>query len=189
MASLVPPARQHVFGDRPEGTPPLLVDSDETRRPEDDHRPVVQGVMEDRTGRDDPVDDRGRHAHRCSTSDEPQHAARRRSVQVENIVDPGMNRRNHDRVIVGDEPDVTDQRLIEDLIDRLSVVMAPFGMATDASTVHRARLPGMIVVAHAAPRCQTSTRRPYSSLDSMSSSWRPSAMIVPSATITTRSAR
>ena len=52
-----------------------------------------------------------------------QHAARGGTVEVQGVSDPGVDRRDDIRRAVLDEPDVADQRLVENLIHRRAVVV------------------------------------------------------------------
>ena len=53
-------------------------------------------------------------------------------MKIHDAADAGMDRWNHDRSPIGDERHVTDQRFIENLIDRVFVVHATFGSSGES---------------------------------------------------------
>src|SRR5215470_8723433 len=61
----------------------------------------------------------------------PQHAARRRAVDVEVRIFAAVRCRNHERLAVNRESDVAEKALVENSINRLAIVNAAVRLADD----------------------------------------------------------
>ena len=59
---------------------------------------------------------RHRHAYRHTLRETAQHAARRRSVDVDCLANTDVNRGDHKRLPVDDKTEMTDQSFIKDLV-------------------------------------------------------------------------
>ena len=102
------------------------------RPPEDDDRAVVHRVLEHRPGEDDPVEEGDRETRRDPPRELAERPARSRAVDVDVVADAGVQRRDHERLAVGDEAEVGDEPGVQDGVDRLAVVPAPLGKPAHA---------------------------------------------------------
>ena len=84
-------------------------------------------MLEDRPGEDDPVQEGDREARRDPARELAERPARSRAVDVDLVADAGVERRDHERLAVGDEAEVGDEPGVEHRVDRLAVVPAPLG--------------------------------------------------------------
>jgi hypothetical protein len=64
-------------------------------------------------------------------------AAAARPVQVDDVADPGVAGRDHERLAVDHEPDVADEALVEDGVDGLPVEGSPLGQPAEPRPVGR----------------------------------------------------
>jgi hypothetical protein len=76
-----------------------------------------------------------------------------RAVQVDRVADAGVDRGEAARAAVAvTEGDVTDQRLVEDRLDRLAVVVTALGVSVDLGPFGRRRHAGEHPIAAVAGR-------------------------------------
>jgi hypothetical protein len=108
---------------------------DERRGAEHDDRAVVDRVVERRAREHEPVEQRHGYADRDPGGQVAQHPARRRAVHVEEVAGARMKGGDDVRAAVDLEPDVAIQRLVEDRVDRLTVVAAALRLAPDTKMV------------------------------------------------------
>ena len=102
--------------------------------PDDHHRAVVDIRVVRGAGDDESVDEGHRHAdlHRRRAG-APEEPAGGRTVQVDDVTDPSVGQRNHDREsLVGLEADVADNAFVQNAVDGRTVIGRPVGVA-----VHR----------------------------------------------------
>ena len=109
----------------------LLKIVDECRRSEHHRRAVVHRMMKGRPGQNESIDVRDRQARRHALCQRPQHAAGGRSVYVDRLADPDVDRRNHERLAVDNKPEMTNEPQVKDLVDGRPVINAPRGQALD----------------------------------------------------------
>ncbi len=126
------PAPGHDVVDQEVERRPLRLEvADRRGRPEDDDRPVVHRVVERGAGQDQPVDERDGDAQLGALGATPQQPAGGRPVQQQPLAVAPVQHRDHDRAVVGGEPDVGDEALVEDGVRRPAVVAPPLGQAAD----------------------------------------------------------
>ena len=113
----------------------LLAIDDLLRFSEHDDRAVVHRVMERRSRQHQAVEKRDRDAGVDAAAQRPQHSGRRRAVEVEVIADARVDGRDDDRPPFDDESDVADQRLVEDGVDRRSIVIAALRQTPDSRSL------------------------------------------------------
>ena len=112
---------------------------------EEDDRAVVHRMVEGGPGQDQAVEQRDRDADLHPAGHGLEHPAGRRSVDIEPIAHPHVDRRDHERPPVGDEAHMADQPLVEDGVDQRAVVGAASREAADCrpvgarDLVHRGR--------------------------------------------------
>lgn len=58
-------------------------------------------------------------------------------MEIERVTDPGVDRGDHNRSAIVNEPDMANQSLVEDRIDQLAVVAPPFGKPADLGSFTR----------------------------------------------------
>ena len=113
---------------------------DAGRAAEDHHRAVVHGVVEGRAGEHETVDDRHRDARLDLVRQRAQHVVGDGAVQVELVVEAGMDRGNDRRISVDGEPHVAHERLVQDGVDQLHVEGSSLREAAMARAVSRLEL-------------------------------------------------
>ena len=77
-------------------------------------------------GEHEGVDDRHRDARLDAVVERAEHVVRHRAVEDELVFDARVDRRDHPRLAVDGEPDMTRERLVDDCVDPLAVERAPF---------------------------------------------------------------
>ncbi|MEZ5100635.1 MAG: hypothetical protein R3C15_12715 [Thermoleophilia bacterium] len=105
---------------------------DERERAEQHRGPVVRRVVEDRAGEDDPVEQRHGQARGRAGREGPVQAAGRGAVDVDAVVDAGVQDGDAEGLAVDRDRHVGDHRGVDDGVDRGAVVRAPGGQALDA---------------------------------------------------------
>src|SRR5690242_14231432 len=80
--------------------------------------------MKGRARQHETVDNRHCHTSIDATGERTQHAARLRTVHIKLVVNASIARRNHERLSIDDEADVTDETLVENRVDRLAIEVA-----------------------------------------------------------------
>jgi hypothetical protein len=83
-------------------------------------------MMKRRARQNKAIDQRHRHAQINFPSQRAQHSAGPRTVDDQVVTDARVTGRNHDRLIVGDEPYVTDKTFIEDCVDDFTIETTAF---------------------------------------------------------------
>lgn len=81
-------------------------------------------MKERRAGEHEAVEQRDGQAAGGAAGERADQAARGREVDVDLVFDAGVQGRDDERLVVADEPDVADERLVEDGVDLLAVVDA-----------------------------------------------------------------
>src|SRR5262249_55038424 len=104
-----------------------------TGGPEHDHRAVVHRVVEGRARQHQTVEQRHRDAQGSARGDRAEHAAGRRAVQVQALVDAGVDARDHEGLPVRHEAHVAHEPFVEDGLDRLALVARAFGKPADCA--------------------------------------------------------
>ena len=130
-------------GDRGRGRVELVLVGDLASLPVDDDRPVVHRMVECAPRHDEAVDDRGHDADLGAGAQRFPRAGAAGPVEVDRVADTRVDRGEASRragAVV--ERDVADQRLVEDLVDRVAVVDAPLGEAMDLRAFGRRRHAG-----------------------------------------------
>ena len=117
-ARVGPAAGQQLLGERLEHGVLLVGIRHGRRRAEHDDRAVVDRVLEDRAGEHDAVEERHGDAGGDALADGADGAARRGAVDVEQVADACMQRRDHVRLPVALEAEMADERGVEDRVDR-----------------------------------------------------------------------
>src|SRR5437870_5041779 len=105
------------------------------RLSENDHRPVVDRVMERRTRKHQAINQRYGHTHVYALFQGAQHSARRRSMNVQVIPDPPVGCWNHNGLAIGDESDVANEGFIKDLKHRSSIVFGSVWQSFQSSSL------------------------------------------------------
>src|ERR1700756_1391198 len=95
---------------------------DQFCRSENDYRAIVHRVVEDRTGEHKSVKQRNRNANGNSGAQVLQHAARRRAVNIKVVADATVAGGNNEWLSVDDEANMTNEALVENLVDDVAVV-------------------------------------------------------------------
>ena len=122
LPRLRPPPRQNLLrksAQRLQSSPRPI---HQRRLPQRHHRPVIHRMIENRSRQHQPIHQRHRHANRNPRADIPQHPARRRPMKINRIPNPREHRRNHKRLPVHRKPDVTNEALIQNLVNRIAVI-------------------------------------------------------------------
>ena len=83
-------------------------------------------MMKRRTREDQTVDERDGNADADTPREVAKHAACGRTVYVKVVADARVACWDHVRLSVDGKPDVTDESLIEDRVDRFTIVITPF---------------------------------------------------------------
>ena len=78
--------------------------------------------MESRPGNNQAINERNVDTYLPTRSHPAQQPAHRRTVEVQGVPDPGMDRRDNDRYGLVDEADMANESLIEDREDQLPIV-------------------------------------------------------------------
>jgi hypothetical protein len=116
----------------------LVLVGDLTRRPEDHDGPVVHRMVERAPRHHEAVDDGGRDADLGAGAQSLPGARGRGTMQVDRVADTGVDRGEAARgAVTVVEGDVTDERLVEDLVDRGAVVVASLGVTVDLRALGR----------------------------------------------------
>ena len=104
----------------------------EPGRPAEDHdRSVVQGMVELALGQDQSVDMGHGHTHRDVVSQAACDTARHGAVQQQAVAVPSVHHRDHEGLVIGHEPHMGDESLVEDRVGERSVVARPGGDTTN----------------------------------------------------------
>ncbi len=88
-------------------------------------------MLEHRPREHDPVEERDGQAGGKALGERPQRAARCGAVDEDLVRDAGVERRDDERLAVGDEAEVRDETRVEHGVDRSAVVAAALGEAAD----------------------------------------------------------
>ena len=100
---------------------------------EQHHRAVVGGVVHRRAREHQTVDQRDGQAGARAGGERPHRATRQRAVAVDDLAVAGVQHGDHERLaVLVDDAQVGDQCLVEDRVDRLALVAAPFALAPQA---------------------------------------------------------
>jgi hypothetical protein len=134
-----------VLDDRVQGVPPLALVRHRLRVAEDHHGAVVHGVVEGGARQHEPVHEGGGEAHGHAPLEGLQHAAGRGAVHEDLVPDARVDGGDHEGLPLADEPDVADQRLVQDRVHGGAVEMPARGQAAQRG----AR--GGLEVGHARP--------------------------------------
>ncbi len=129
---LIGTAGDHVLDNRPQRTLLLGRIGDLPGRPQHHYRAVVEGVVARAPREHDLVDEGGRQAADRPVSQGPKRAAGRGAVQINGLSIPCVDRGGHVRMPVVHEPDVADERLVENGVDQFPVVAPPPRLPADA---------------------------------------------------------
>jgi hypothetical protein len=84
---------------------------------QDDHGPIVHGMMKCGTRKHQAVEQGDGDADGGALSQSPQRPAGRRTVKIKSLTKPNMNSRDHEGLPVSNEADVTDKGLVQYCVD------------------------------------------------------------------------
>src|SRR5437867_4417595 len=103
---------------------------------EDHYRAIVHRMMKGGAREDEPVEDRHRDAGLDTASQRAQQPGCGRAMEVEIVIHARMDRGDDHRTAFDDETGVTDQRLVEDGVNRVAIVGAALWQPVDRSEEH-----------------------------------------------------
>ena len=128
-AHLLPASGDQVFGQTAKDFGFLDRVLDLRGCPEEHHRAIIHGMMEGRPRQHQAIDQGDRQARFRSRRQRLHHPAGSRTVQTDGLADPDVVGRNHQRLSVDHEADVTDQSFIKDPVDGGAIVNPTAGEA------------------------------------------------------------
>src|SRR5262245_24260033 len=132
VASLCPASGQNVFGERTQSLEFFCWILHHHRSTQNDHRPVIHRVIEDRPRQHQSIQQRDRNADGNTAVEIAQHATGGGAVNIQIVARTPVGRRNHERLPVDVEANLADETFVKNFVNRLAIVDAPVRFAHDA---------------------------------------------------------